>query len=72
MLNIDELIITYIILNYQINKRATRVVLCYMITNRVVFEYVISDPFIICVVFGLVNIVANLLLIRSVNTNCHP
>ena len=47
MLNIDELIIIYIILNYQINKRVIRVVSCYPITN--------CDPFIICVVFVLAN-----------------
>ena len=62
MLNIDELIQIYIILNYQINKRVTRVISCYTITNRVMFEFVIFDMFIIRVIFGLVNTVDNLLL----------
>ena len=33
VLNKDELIIIYIILKYQINKRVIRVILCYLITN---------------------------------------
>ena len=68
MLNIDELIIIYIILNYQINKRVTCVVLCYSITNWVVFEFVISDPFIIHVVFELANTIENRLLTRPANS----
>ena len=52
----------YIILNYQINKRVTRVVSCYPITNWVVFEFVIFNLFIIRVMFGLVNTIENLLL----------
>ena len=56
MLNIDELILIYIILNYQINKRVTRVISCYTITNWVMFGYVIFNSFIIRIVFGLVNI----------------
>ena len=56
MLNINEIIIIYIILNYQINKRVTRVISCYMITNWVMFEYVIFNSFIIRIVFGFVNI----------------
>ena len=62
MLNIDELIIIYIILNYQINKQVTRVLSCYMITNWVVFEFIIYDSFINCIVFGLMNKIENLLL----------
>ena len=57
MLNIDELIIIYIILNNQINKQ--------------VIEYVIFDSFIIRVVFGSANTVEYLLLTRPVNTNCY-
>ena len=38
-----------------------RVVSCYTIINWVVFEFVIFDPFIIGVVFGLMNPVENLL-----------
>ena len=55
MLNIVELNIVYIILNYKINKRVTRVILCYLITKRVVFEFVIFNLFIIRVMFGLMN-----------------
>ena len=57
VLNIDELIIIYIILNYQINKRVIRIVLCYPIINWVIFEFVIFDLFIIRAVFELVNTV---------------
>ena len=57
VLNIDELIIIYIILNYQINKRVIRVVSCSPVTTWVVFEFVIFDLFIFRVVFGLVNTV---------------
>ena len=62
MLNIDELIIIYIILNYQINKRATHVVSYYSITNCAVFEFVIFYPFIIRVLFVLMNTIENMLL----------
>ena len=51
VLNIDELIIIYIILNYQINKQVTCVISCYPITNWVLFEFINYDLFIICVVF---------------------
>ena len=44
VLNFDELIIVYIILNYQINKLVIHVVSCYPITNWVVFEFFIFDP----------------------------
>ena len=37
---------------------------CYPIINWVVFEFVICDSFIICVVFELTNMVENLLLTR--------
>ena len=37
----------------------------YLITNWVLFEFVIFNPFIIWVVFGLMNIVKKLLLTRS-------
>ena len=50
-----------LILNYQIHERVIRVVLCYTITNWVVFEFIIFDSFIISVVFGLMNNVENLL-----------
>ena len=60
MLNIDELIIIYIILNYKINKLVTCVVSCYLITDYVVFEFVIFYLFIIRVMIGLANIVENL------------
>ena len=55
MLNIYELVINYIDLNDQINKRVILVVSCYPITNCVVFEFVNFDTIIICVMFGLVN-----------------
>ena len=67
MSSIDELIIIYIILNYQINKRVTCVVLCYSITNWIAFEFVISNPFIIHVVFELPNTIENRLLTRPTN-----
>ena len=60
MLDINELIIIYIILNYQINKWVIRVVLCYQVINWVVFEFFISNLFII----RIVNIVEYLLLIQ--------
>ena len=65
MLNIDKIVIIYIILHYRINKRVTHVSSCYTITNWIMFEFVIYDPFIIRVVFGLMNVVENLLLTRS-------
>ena len=40
VLNIDELIIIHINLNEQINKQVIRVVLCYPITNWIVFQFV--------------------------------
>ena len=55
MLNIDELIINYINLNDQINKRVMRVVSCYQITNWVVFKFVNFNTIIIHIVFRLVN-----------------
>ena len=56
VLNIDELIIIYIILKYQINKQVIRIVLCYPITNEIMFEFFfIFDPFLIRVVLGLGN-----------------
>ena len=61
MLNIDKLVIIIVNLNYQINKRVTVVESCYTVTNWVVFEFVISDPFIIRVVFELTNTIENLL-----------
>ena len=53
MLNIDELIIIYIILKYQINKQVIRIVLC--LPNKIVFEFFIFDPYLIRVVIGLAN-----------------
>ena len=41
VLNIDELVIIYIILNYQINKLVICVILCHSITNWVVFQFII-------------------------------
>ena len=46
VLNMNELIIIYIILNYQINERVMHVILCYRNTDWVVFEFVRFDPFI--------------------------
>ena len=69
VLNIDELIIFYIILNYQINKRVILAVSCYTITNRVVFEFIIFDLFINCIFFELANTIECMLLIRPMNTN---
>ena len=63
VLNIDEYIIIYIILNYHINKWVIHVVLCYPITNWVVFEFIIFDSFIICIVFELTNTIKCILLI---------
>ena len=68
MLNIDELIIIYIILNYQINKRVIRIVSCYPIIHWIVFEFVIVGSFVIS---ELVNTVKYLLLTRPANTSCH-
>ena len=51
VLNIDELIILYIILNYQINKRATLIASCYLNINRIVFKFIIYNSFIIHVIF---------------------
>ena len=72
MLNIDKLVIIIITLNYQINKRVTLVESCYTVTNWIVFEFIISDPFIIRVVFKLANTIENLLSTRPMNTNDHP
>ena len=63
VLNIDGLIINYISLNDLINKRVIRVVLRYLITNGVVFEFVNFDVIIICVVFGLTNTVENICML---------
>ena len=60
MLDINELIIIYIILNYQINKWVIRVVLCFQVINWVKFEFFISNLFII----RIVNIKEYLLLIQ--------
>ena len=43
MLNIDELIIFYIILNYQINNRVIRDISCHPIINWVMLEIVLFD-----------------------------
>ena len=51
VLNINELIILYIILNYQINKRVTLIASCYSNTNGVVLKFVIYNSFIIHVMF---------------------
>ena len=47
VLNIDELNIIYIILNYKINKHVTRIVSCYLITKWVVFAFFISESIVI-------------------------
>ena len=65
VLNMDELIIIYIILNYQIIKRVTCIISCYQITNWVVFEFFIFDQLIIHVVFEMTNNIEYLLLTRS-------
>ena len=57
VLNIEELIIIYIILNYQINKLVIRVLSCYTFINWIVFEFVIFNLFIIRVVLELTNTV---------------
>ena len=51
VLNVDELVVNYINLNDQINKRVIRVVSCFSMTNWVVFEFVNFDVIIIGVVF---------------------
>ena len=45
MLNINGLILIHVILNDQINKRVIYDMLCYLIINRVVFEFVNFDKF---------------------------
>ena len=47
---------------------------CYLFNNRVVFEFVIFDMFIIIrVVFGLTNTVDDLLLLaQPADSNCDP
>ena len=62
MLNFDEFIIIYIILNYKINKQVTHVISSFTIINWIMFEFVISDLFIMHVVFGLTNTIENQLL----------
>ena len=52
MLTIDWLIVIYINLNDQINKRVIRAVLCYPITIMAICNF---DTIIIRVVFGLAN-----------------
>ena len=47
MLYINELIIIHIILNYQIKKWVICIVLCYQVINWVMFEFFISNLFII-------------------------
>ena len=53
MLNIDELIINYINLNDQINKRVRLIVSCYLITNLIIFEFINFDTIIIGIMFRL-------------------
>ena len=65
VLNIDELIIIYVIFNYQINKRVTYIISCYQITNWVVFKFFIFDQLIIRVVFEMTNTIEYLLLTLS-------
>ena len=55
MLKVDGSVINYINLNDQINKRVMHVMLCYPITNWVVFELVNFDTIIIHIVFRLMN-----------------
>ena len=55
MLNIDELIILYIILNYQITKRVMHVVSCYLITNLIVFLFFIFIHLLFVSYFELTN-----------------
>ena len=55
----------YFILNYQINKQVTRVILCYLIINGIVFEFIIFYLFIIRVMFKLTNTIKNLLSTRT-------
>ena len=59
MLNTYGLFIIYINLNDQINKRFIYVS-CYLITNRVVFEFVNFNTIIIRVVFRLTNTIKNM------------
>ena len=53
MLNIDELIINYINLNDQINKRVRLIVSCCSITNLIIFEFINFDTIIIRIMFKL-------------------
>ena len=73
MLNIDELIIINIILNYQINRPVTYIVSCYTITNWVTFEFVIIDMLIIHIVFELEKTIEIIDTVQTppVNTNYH-
>ena len=57
VLNIDGLVINHINLNKQINKRVMCVVLCYLITNWVLFGFINFYTIIIHVVFWLENTV---------------
>ena len=63
VLNIDGLIINYISLNDLINKWVIHVVLRYLITNWVVFEFVNFDVIIIRIVFELTNTVDNIYIL---------
>ena len=65
MLNFDEFIIIYIILNYKINKQVTHVISSFTIINWIMFEFVISDLFIMHVMFDLTNTIEDPLLTRS-------
>ena len=75
VLNIDGLVINDVNLNDQINTWVLRIVLCYQITNHVVFEFVNFDKIVISVVFGLTNIVKYLYddttQTRHADMNCH-
>ena len=56
VLNIEEFIIIYIILNYQINNMVIRVLSYYTFINWIMFQFVIFDLFIsIRVLFRLTN-----------------
>ena len=55
MLNINELIMMKINLNYQITKRVMHVVSCYLITNLIVFLFFIFIHLLFVSYFELTN-----------------
>ena len=66
MLSIDELIIIYINLNNQINKRVIHIVSYYSFINWIVFKLINFDTIIIRVVFELTSVIVYLYI--DINT----